>query len=136
MTALIEKMRAWARRINRDALTIWFARRHPSTPWYAKALGASVVAYALSPVDLIPDFIPVLGYLDDVILLPVLIWLTVRMLPPVVVAESRLQADKWIAEQGSKPKSMTGAVLIAIVWITVAAAIGLWLYGVTYPGSK
>lgn len=63
-------MKTWAKRIKRDGVTLWFAGKHPRTPWYAKALGLFVVAYALSPIDLIPDFIPVLGYLDDVILLP------------------------------------------------------------------
>lgn len=65
--------RAWAARLKRDALTLWFAARHPRTPWYAKALAAFVVAYALSPIDLIPDFIPVLGLVDDALLLPALI---------------------------------------------------------------
>ena len=71
-------LKTWAKRIKRDGVTLWFAGKHPRTPWYAKALGLFVVAYALSPIDLIPDFIPVLGYVDDVILLPVLIWLTVK----------------------------------------------------------
>ena len=74
-------------------MTLWFARSHPATPWYAKALGAFVVAYALSPIDLIPDFIPLLGYIDDVILLPVLIWLTVRLLPQEVLTASRLKSS-------------------------------------------
>ena len=67
-------LKAWAKRITRDGVTLWFASKNPATPWYAKALGIFVVAYALSPIDLIPDFIPVLGYVDDVLLLPGLIW--------------------------------------------------------------
>lgn len=122
----VDTTRAWARRIKRDAMTLWFARSHPSTPWYAKVMGAFVVAYALSPIDLIPDFIPVLGYLDDVILLPVLIWLTVRMLPVEVLAESRQKADLWMAEQRSKPRSVAGAVAIVVVWLLVAAMVSLW----------
>jgi uncharacterized membrane protein YkvA (DUF1232 family) len=106
-------------------MTLWFARSHPATPWYAKAMGAFVVAYALSPIDLIPDFIPVLGYVDDVLLLPVLIWLTVRMLPADVVAESRHKAEQWMADQGSKPRSVVGAVMIVLVWC-LAAALFLW----------
>lgn len=78
--SFIDALRRWARQLKRDVLALWFARRHPQTPWHAKALGAFVVAYALSPIDLIPDFIPVLGFLDDVILLPGLIWLTLRLL--------------------------------------------------------
>jgi uncharacterized membrane protein YkvA (DUF1232 family) len=75
-----ERLRDWARRLKRDAMTLWFARAHPATPWTAKVLAAIVVAYALSPIDLIPDFVPVLGYVDDVILLPLLIWLALAVL--------------------------------------------------------
>ncbi len=77
MVNLNEKLKSWARSVKRDGLTLWFAGKSPQTPWYAKALGALVVAYALSPIDLIPHFIPVLGYVDDVLLLPALIWLTI-----------------------------------------------------------
>ena len=73
-----DNLKTWARRLKRDGVTLWFAGKNPRTPWYAKALGVFVVAYALSPVDLIPDFIPVLGYVDDVLLLPGLIWLIAR----------------------------------------------------------
>ena len=107
-------------------MTLWFARSHPATPWYAKAMGAIVVAYALSPIDLIPDFIPVLGYLDDVILLPILIWMTVRMLPPGVLSESRLKAEQWMAEQGAKPRSLAGAAVIVAIWTVVAVMLLLW----------
>lgn len=121
---LAERLRGWARRVKRDAVTLWFAARHPLTPWHAKALGVFVVAYALSPIDLIPDFIPVLGYLDDVILLPALIWLAVRMLPAAVLAESRAQADEWMRVHGKKPTSRAGMVLVVALWI--AASVALW----------
>jgi uncharacterized membrane protein YkvA (DUF1232 family) len=127
LIGFIDGTRAWAKRIKRDAITLWFARRHPSTPWYAKALGAFVVAYALSPIDLIPDFIPVLGYLDDVILLPVLIWLTVRLLPANVLEESRRKAEDWMTQSASKPRSLAGAVAIVLVWMAVAVVLSLWL---------
>ena len=120
-------MRDWARRIKRDGVTLWFAGRHPRTPWPAKALGVFVVAYALSPIDLVPDFIPVLGYLDDVLLLPALIWLAIRLLPPEVLAECRAQAEAWMAAQGAKPRSRMGAVLVVAVWIAVAVALWYWL---------
>ena len=94
--SFLDALRRWARQLKRDVLALWFARRHPQTPWHAKALGAFVVAYALSPVDLIPDFIPVLGFVDDVILLPGLIWLTLRLLPPQVLADSRDKAQAWM----------------------------------------
>jgi O-antigen/teichoic acid export membrane protein len=92
-------------------------------------LCAFVVAYALSPIDLIPDFIPVLGYLDDALLLPALIWLAVRLLPPAVVVDSRAQADAWMATQGHKPVSRAGAVLIVGVWLAVAFGAWVWWSG-------
>lgn len=124
---LLEAGRAWARRIKRDAMTLWFARKHPRTPWHAKALGIFVVAYALSPIDLIPDFIPVLGYLDDVILLPVLIWLTVRLLPPDVLAECRAQAEQWMKASRSRPRSRAGAVAIVVLWLALGLALAWWV---------
>jgi len=116
-------LRAWARRIKRDGVTLWFAARHPGTPWYAKALGAFVVAYALSPIDLIPDFIPVLGYVDDVLLLPALIWLAVRLLPADVRQSCRQQADDWMRKVGKKPRSLLGIALVAIAWACLGAAL-------------
>ncbi|MES1980358.1 MAG: YkvA family protein [Pseudomonadota bacterium] len=120
-------LKSWAKRIKRDGITLWFAGKNPATPWYAKALGLFVVAYALSPIDLIPDFIPVLGYLDDVLLLPGLIWLAVRLLPPQVLADSRKQADDWIETKGVRPSSRVGAVVIGLLWIFSGAAIWFWL---------
>ncbi len=121
------KLKAWAKRIKRDGVTLWFAGKHPLTPWFAKALGLFVVAYALSPIDLLPDFIPVLGYLDDVILLPVLIWLTVKLLPPEVLAECRIKADEWMQMEGAKPRSRFGAVLIVALWLAAGAALWFWI---------
>ena len=120
-------MQQWAKRIKRDGVTLWFAGKHPDTPWYAKALGLIVVAYALSPIDLIPDFIPVLGLVDDILLLPALIWLTVRLLPPAVLAACRAQADAWMAAQGAKPRSTAGAVMVVLIWIAVGVAAWYWL---------
>jgi uncharacterized membrane protein YkvA (DUF1232 family) len=98
------------------------------TPWHAKALGVLVVAYALSPIDLIPDFIPVLGYVDDVLLLPALIWLAIRLLPSTVLTECRAQADEWMRIQKARPTSRLGAVLIVLLWIvTIAFALKWWL---------
>ena len=122
-----DKLKTWAKRIKRDGITLWFARKHPQTPWYAKALGVFVVAYALSPIDLIPDFIPVLGYVDDVLLLPGLIWLAIRLLPTEVLAECRAQADEWMQEKGSKPSSRAGAFAIVARWLAVGAALWFWL---------
>lgn len=123
--SIFESMRAWARRIKRDSVTLWFASRHPDTPLLPKAICVVAVAYALSPIDLIPDFIPVLGYIDDVILLPALIWLAVRLMPVAVIESSRADADRWMAEQGTKPRSYAGATAIVAIWL---AALGLCWY--------
>jgi len=92
-----------------------------------QSLGVFVVAYALSPIDLIPDFIPVLGYVDDMLLLPALIWLAVKLLPPEVLAECRDQADAWMQANGTKPRSPFGMVLIVLIWLSVGAAAWWWL---------
>ena len=127
--SIFTSLRNWARRVKRDAVALWFAYRHPQTPWPVKALCIFVVGYALSPIDLIPDFVPVLGYLDDVLLLPGLIWLAVRLLPAPVLAASRLAADRWMAEKGAKPLSYTGAVLIVALWLLMAYAGWRWYRG-------
>jgi uncharacterized membrane protein YkvA (DUF1232 family) len=117
----------WAKQIKRDAVMLWFARRHPDTPRLAKALCIFTVAYALSPIDLIPDFIPVLGYVDDVLLLPALIWFAVRLLPPHVIEECRVQAKDWMANQQTKPTSYAGAAAIVVIWLAVLY-LGWWWY--------
>ena len=119
-------LRTWARRIKRGGVALWFAGKNPGTPWYAKALGVFVVAYALSPIDLIPDFIPVLGYLDDVLLLPGLIWVAIKLLPADVLAECRTQADEWMASKAAKPTSKVGAVVVVLLWL--AACLGAWYW--------
>jgi uncharacterized membrane protein YkvA (DUF1232 family) len=119
----LHAIRTWARRIQRDGLMLWFACRDPRTPWWLKALAFWVVAYALSPIDLVPDFIPVLGYLDDVILLPVLIWLVVRYLPEPIARDGRQRADDWMAERKAKPVSWAGVVLVLLVWSAVARVV-------------
>jgi uncharacterized membrane protein YkvA (DUF1232 family) len=103
-------------------VALWFCARHPRTPFVAKVLAMALVAYAFSPIDLIPDFIPVLGYLDDVILLPAGIWLVIKLMPQEVLAECREQAARWLDERGSRPQSYLGAALVIAVWLAV-----LWL---------
>lgn len=118
------RLKAWARAIKRDTHALWLAARDPRTPWYAKALALSIAAYALSPIDLIPDFIPVLGYLDDAILLPLAIMLAVRLMPPDLMAEYREAA---IAAEG-RPKSRMGPVIVVALWISAATAMTWWLW--------
>lgn len=121
------RLRQWAARIKRDAVTLWFALRHPETPWTAKAVAFLVVAYALSPIDLVPDFIPVLGYVDDVLLLPALIWVAVRLVPPMVLAQCRTRADEWLQLTGRKPSVWHGALLVFAVWIALGLALWFWV---------
>ncbi len=126
---MFARLRSWAQRIKRDALTLWFAYRDPATPWLAKALCWLVVAYALSPIDLIPDFIPILGFVDDALLLPGLIWLALRMLPDAVLAQSRVRAQAWLEEGAGKPRSRAGFWLVAGTWLVMLALGGylIWL---------
>ncbi|KQB56683.1 MULTISPECIES: YkvA family protein [Acidovorax] len=123
---IFETLRDWAKKLKRDGVTLWFVCKHPGTPWYAKALGVFVVAYALSPLDLIPDFIPVLGYVDDVLLLPGLIWLAIWLTPAQILAECRVRGDEWIALEGAKPRSWWGAAIILALWAAIAWMLGSW----------
>ena len=118
----MDKWKQWARAIRRDAHALYLAARDPRVPWYAKAVAIAVAAYALSPIDLIPDFIPVVGYLDDLIIVPLGIALVVRMIPPPIMAEHRATADA--AQQ--QPVSRAAAMAIVTVWI-VALALAAWL---------
>lgn len=116
-----KQLRNWARIIKRDVLMLWLAARDLRTPWQAKLLAGMVAAYALSPIDLIPDFIPLLGYLDDVVLVPVGIWLTVKMIPAALVVELRARAET-IAQ---RPVSRGAAVVVVVIWIATALGLGL-----------
>lgn len=106
--------------LKRDVITLWFALKHPQTPWFARMLAVVLTAYAFSPVDLIPDFIPVLGHLDDLIIVPLGVWLLMRMLPQSVVADSRAQADTWLAMRKAKPRSWLGLAIVGGLWILCA----------------
>jgi uncharacterized membrane protein YkvA (DUF1232 family) len=119
-----ERIKEWARAARRDVHALWLAARDPRTPWYARAFALAVAAYALSPIDLIPDFVPVLGYLDEVILLPPAILLAIRLVPPEVMAEHRAAA----AAAQAKPVSRAGAALVMAVWVLVAAALVWWFW--------
>lgn len=115
-----------AKQLKTDIPAVFLALKHPRTPWTAKALAAVTVAYALSPIDLIPDFIPVLGYLDDVLLLPALIALTARLIPADVFAQCREQAGSmW---KDGKPKKWYYGLPIAFIWILVAFLIAKWIW--------
>ena len=124
----LARLRDWARAIKRDVHAVYLASRDPRVPWPAKVLAICIAAYALSPIDLIPDFIPVLGYLDDAILLPLGILLVVRMIRPDIMAEHRAAAQA----AATRPQSLAGAMAIVAIWIALSAGAGWlvyrWLY--------
>lgn len=112
-------LRNWARALKRDVIALWIAARDPRVPWHAKALAGAVAAYALSPIDLIPDFIPLLGYLDDLLIVPAGIWLVVRLVPDELMAEFREAAVR----RAERPVSYVAAGVIAAIWIAAVAAL-------------
>ena len=122
MAAMLENWKQWARTIKRDAHALYLAARDPREPWYAKALAITVAAYALSPIDLIPDFVPVLGYVDDLIIVPAGIALVIRLIPPDIMAQHR---DMAIAAQ-DRPVSGVAGVAIVTIWI-VGIGLTLWI---------
>jgi len=111
--------RAWARGLKREVYAIALAQRDPRVPWYARLCAVCVVAYAFSPIDLIPDPIPVLGYLDDLIIVPLGIAIVVRLIPRAVLAEYRAEAERMMAE--GKPRNWVGAAFIIACWLLIAA---------------
>jgi uncharacterized membrane protein YkvA (DUF1232 family) len=113
-------LRQWAGRIKRDVRALFLAARDPRVPWHAKVVAIAVAAYALSPIDLIPDFIPILGYLDDLLIVPLGILLAVKLIPAHLMAEFRTRAQA--GEQGTAALGRWGAVIVASLW-----AIGLLL---------
>jgi uncharacterized membrane protein YkvA (DUF1232 family) len=118
----LARLRTWARGLKNEIHVLHLAYRHPNTPVYAKIWLACVVGYAISPIDLIPDFIPVLGYLDDLVLLPLGIWLAARMIPPDIVAECRAKAKE--PTQLQSPVRWLAATIIIILW--VGFVLTLW----------
>lgn len=120
----LDRLRAAARRLKRDVVAVFFAGRDARTPWLARLVALAVASYALSPIDLIPDMIPVLGLLDDLVLVPLGIALALRLVPPAVMAEARLRAEALAA----RPTSRAAAVAIVVVWglLAAASAVLLW----------
>ncbi|MGQ0510809.1 MAG: YkvA family protein [Betaproteobacteria bacterium] len=118
-----EYLKAKADSLKQETLALYHAARDPRTPLAAKILAGMVVAYAVSPIDLIPDFIPVLGFLDDLVLVPLGIIVCLRMIPPEVMADARLAAQKQL----ETTKSWTAAAVVIVIWIALAVLLGVWL---------
>jgi uncharacterized membrane protein YkvA (DUF1232 family) len=121
---MLERLKRWARALRLDVLAVWLAARDPRVPWYAKALALAVAAYTLSPIDLIPDFIPVFGYLDDLILVPLGLLLVIRLVPVPLMDEFRTRA----ADRASTPRSLAAATVIMMIWIAGALILMWWLW--------
>jgi uncharacterized membrane protein YkvA (DUF1232 family) len=124
---VLERLKSWAAALKREALVLWFASRDPRAPWYAKWLAVFIVAYALSPIDLIPDFIPVIGFLDEVILLPGAIWLTLKLMPQQVLLDARARALAWLEAHRPKPRNWIAGALIVLLWVVVLWGLWAWL---------
>ena len=120
---MFDALKAWARNLKRDIVALWIAARDPRTPILAKLVAGCTAAYALSPVDLIPDFIPVLGYLDDLLLVPFGIWIAVKLIPPALMADLRERASHQ-----TRPTSPVAAAIIVAIWFLAAAVVGVLIW--------
>ncbi len=121
--SLMERWRRWAGALQVEVLALWLACRDPRVPWYAKLLAGCVVAYALSPIDLIPDPIPILGYADDLVLIPLGVLAVRRLIPESILEECRKRA----ADLSVRPRSLVAAGVILAIWVVVGAALLLWI---------
>ena len=126
---MLARLKGWASAVKRDVVALFLAARDARTPWYAKAMAGLVAAYALSPLDLIPDFIPIIGYLDDLVIVPLGIWIVVKLVPADLMREFRAEA----ARMEAKPVSRTGALIVVALWI-VSAALLLWWFWPSLAG--
>ncbi|WNS81519.1 YkvA family protein [Domibacillus sp. DTU_2020_1001157_1_SI_ALB_TIR_016] len=123
---MMNRLKKWARQLKRQLFMLYFACRDPRVPWYAKLFTACVVAYAFSPIDLIPDFIPVLGYIDDILLVPLGIFFALKMIPKPVAADCEERAQKLMKD--GKPKNWTAGVFVLLIWAAVLTWVGLWIW--------
>jgi uncharacterized membrane protein YkvA (DUF1232 family) len=124
MRLWLGRLKSWARTLERDAVALYLAARDPRVPWHVKTLAGLIAAYALSPIDLIPDFIPVLGYLDELILLPLAVAGVIRMIEPTVFAEHRAKA----AEIAARPVNKAAAAAIIALWLSALALLVWWIW--------
>ena len=130
---LLADLKQRARRLKAEAFALYLAARDPRTPWYAKLLAAGIVAYAFSPIDLIPDFVPILGYLDDLILIPMGIALAIKLVPHQVLAECRVRAQEEIRK--GKPVSRAAGAAIIAVWVVLAGLCIYWAWALPFPST-
>jgi uncharacterized membrane protein YkvA (DUF1232 family) len=124
MKQSIQRWKAWANRLKIEIYALYLAYGDPRTPWHAKVVAACVVGYAFSPIDLIPDFIPLVGYLDDLLLLPLGVALALRLVPREVLSESRERAGELVGQ--SQPVNRLAGVVILLVWAALAGLAMWW----------
>jgi uncharacterized membrane protein YkvA (DUF1232 family) len=124
---MFNKMKIWARNLKKQIFILYYACKDKRVPWYAKLFTACVVAYAFSPIDLIPDFIPILGYLDDVILLPLGILLALKMIPKNVLSECEAKAEERM--NGTKPKNWIAGSIIVLIWGVIVLWVVMKIFG-------
>jgi uncharacterized membrane protein YkvA (DUF1232 family) len=122
---VLKQLSKRARSLKAETFALYFAARHTGTPWYAKLFVAAIVAYALSPIDLIPDFVPILGYLDDLVLIPLGVLLAIKIIPPAVMSECRERAREAIAN--GKPVSRVAGAVIVLFWLILVALFAVWV---------
>lgn len=130
---LLAELKQRANRLKMETFALYLAARHPETPWYAKLLIGGIVAYVISPIDLIPDFVPIFGYLDDLLLIPIGISLAIRMIPAPVMAECRARAHEVISK--GRLVSYTAAFIIVLIWVVLAVLCAVWAYKVFARGA-
>jgi uncharacterized membrane protein YkvA (DUF1232 family) len=132
LKSALQRVSEWARAVKRDVLVVYLVSRDSRVPWLVKVLAAAVAAYALSPIDLIPDFIPVLGYLDDLVIVPLGILAVVKLVPAEVLAELRKEAARRLA---ARPRSWAGAAVIVLLWLVLLALLVRWVASL-FPASS
>ena len=113
---VFKKIKHYLGQMKQDVLVLWFAIRSPNTPTIPKILAFLAVAYAFSPIDLIPDFIPILGYVDDVILIPIMVFLILKIIPNSVLQTARVEANEWLIQNKAKPINRYGLIIIFFIW--------------------
>ncbi|MDR9856061.1 YkvA family protein [Paenibacillus sp. VCA1] len=125
--SILQQLKNYAKTIKQNIYVLYLSYKDARVPWYAKAFAVCVVAYAFSPIDLIPDFIPILGYLDDLVIVPLGITLALRLIPPHIIEENREKAEEM--RKNGKPKHYAAAILFVLVWILLAVWTGILIVG-------
>lgn len=120
---IFNSIKIWAKNIKRDVVTVYVAAHNPQTPIFIRVFALLIAGYALSPIDLIPDFIPILGYLDDVLIVPFGIWMIIKLLPQDILITSRKKAEEILV----KPRSRIAAGVIVVIWIFMITALLIWI---------